>query len=213
MPLNCSCGALLPEDAQFCHRCGRPLFDEPVTAVEAPPPLPPPPPLPVVAKPLKIGLHNSTAVRVALLAACLTTALSSIQLPTLIQLLWNFVLLVGGGFLTVYLYQRRTGEFLNVSSGARIGWLTGFFHFLIALVLFTLAMLALDGQGGVAQLFRKAIETNSSPELRGQMESILANPSGLGFLIFGTLVFSFCVLSILTAAGGALGAKVLEKEN
>lgn len=131
----------------------------------------------------------------------------------MIQLLWNFILLVGGGFFTVYLYQRRTGEFLNVTSGARIGWLTGVFHFLIALVLFTLAMLVLEGQGGISQLFRRAMETNSSPELRGQMESILSNPSGLAFLIFGTLAFSFFVLSILTAVGGALGAKVLEKEN
>lgn len=210
---TCNCGSQPPEDAQFCHRCGRPLFEPAAETIQTPPPLPEVAPPPAIASPSPIGFHNATALRVALSAACVTTILSSIQMPALFNILWNFILLVAGGFLAVYLYQRRTGEFLTVRSGARIGWFTGLFHFLIALVLFTFAIVALQSSGGVGQLFRRAMEANTVPEMRAQIEALLNNPVGLTFLVFGTLAITFVMLSILTAAGGALGAKVLERES
>src|SRR5258708_21315931 len=38
MPDFCSCGAQLPEDARFCHKCGKPQREE---IVVEPPPAPP----------------------------------------------------------------------------------------------------------------------------------------------------------------------------
>ena len=42
--------------------------------------------------------------------------------------------------------------------------------------------------------------------------TLLSAPGGLGLLLFGMLITSFIMLTILATVGGALGAKVLEKE-
>ena len=72
MPEFCTCGAQLPPDALFCHKCGKPQRDivtpeiEPNTypaAVEAS--VAPPPPAPRL-QPLPLNFHNPIAVRIAL---------------------------------------------------------------------------------------------------------------------------------------------------
>src|SRR5579862_3192296 len=65
VPDSCTCGAQLPPDARFCHKCGKPQRDEPLlvdepVVVPPPPPLAPPPPAP------PISFRNAIAVRVAL---------------------------------------------------------------------------------------------------------------------------------------------------
>jgi hypothetical protein len=62
-------------------------------------------------------------------------------------------------------------------------------------------------------IFRKAAENSGSPEMASQLEALLNNPAGLGMLVFGTLFLMFIMLTALMAVGGALGAKVLEREN
>src|SRR5258708_28410835 len=68
LPERCTCGAILPEDARFCHKCGKPQREEPLIPQEAaePQPPPPPPPLPTLEPP-RIGFHNAPAVRIALI--------------------------------------------------------------------------------------------------------------------------------------------------
>src|SRR5712671_1156966 len=86
VPDVCTCGAKLPPDARFCHKCGKPQRDEPVIVEEAesPPPLPfselPAPPAPA-----RISFHNLLAVRVALMAGALGLCLFVLlgQLPGL----------------------------------------------------------------------------------------------------------------------------------
>ena len=39
VPEFCTCGAQLPPDARFCHKCGKPQYDYP--GVEEPEPAPP----------------------------------------------------------------------------------------------------------------------------------------------------------------------------
>ena len=42
--MRCTCGAALPEDARFCHKCGKPQYEEDIArlnAVDEPPPPPP----------------------------------------------------------------------------------------------------------------------------------------------------------------------------
>ena len=52
----------------------------------------------------------------------------------------------------------------------------------------------------------------STPEVAEQFNALLASPIGVAFLLFGMLLTSFIMLTILATVGGALGAKVLEKE-
>lgn len=211
----CTCGAHLPPDARFCHKCGKPQGElieaEPDMVV---PPLPEPlPAAPAVPPPpTGISLRNPIAVRVAFLAGAGTSLLIMLPMPPIIQILWQLVILVVGGFFAVWLYQRRTGGQLSVRSGAHLGWLAGTFCFLIMMVMFTLSVIAISSGEGIEQSFREMLNARSAPEVAEQFNTLLASPAGVGFLLFGMLLTSFIMLTILATVGGALGAKVLEKE-
>src|ERR1035438_9100199 len=117
----CTCGARLPPDALFCHKCGKPQRELLTPEIEAniypaavvtdvPPPSAPPRP-----EPLPLNFHNPIAVRIAALVALSGTAL--FFLP---YLNW-----FAAGFFAVFFYRRRTGRPLNLESGVRMGWMTG----------------------------------------------------------------------------------------
>lgn len=207
----CTCGAQLPPDARFCHRCGKPQREESfVVASDAPPvapvviaaapPIPPP------------SFHNPVAVRVGLFVASIATLLC-LELP-----LGFIVWLPSAGFTAVYLFSRRTGQSLSVRSGARMGWIAGILSFVIITVMFTIGTVAVASQpGGWADAFREMAKTrpmtNGIPA--GQMEEVmqtLSSPGGQAMVYVVSLFFSFMVTSVFCAAGGALGAKVLAKE-
>src|SRR5258707_1344256 len=145
VPDVCTCGARLPEDARFCHKCGKPQRDEPLLRE----PEPAPPPLPAIqaaAPPPSIGFHNTTAVWIALRVAFLMFLLC------LVSGIFSFVWLVAGGFLAVYLYRRRTGTPLSVRSGAHLGWLAGTFGFLMAMIVMTLMVLAVSEPDNIVRI-------------------------------------------------------------
>ncbi|HXN49469.1 MAG TPA: zinc ribbon domain-containing protein, partial [Bryobacteraceae bacterium] len=118
----CTCGAELPPDARFCHKCGKPQREE-LVIVEEPPAAPPPPP--PVAAPIPIGFRNPLAFRVGFLSALMALLLTFLLTPGLP--LW----LTAAGFLGVYLYRARSGETFSTRNGARMGWLTGVLAFLV----------------------------------------------------------------------------------
>src|SRR5579884_504964 len=74
VPGYCTCGAKLPEDARFCHKCGKPQRDEPLLAELAAPPPPPPQPA-APPPPPPISFRNRAAVRSALLSGVLAVVL------------------------------------------------------------------------------------------------------------------------------------------
>ncbi len=212
----CTCGAELPPDALFCHKCGKPQTELPVVE-EAPPP--PPPPSPVSLKPAfveppkEISFRNRTAVRSALLASLAASVLIFLvpgQVFT--AFLWMTVCLVGAGFFAVYLYRRRTGEDLSASSGARLGWITGIFSFVLATILFTVNAVAISAQGTFAEFYRKQIELQGAGADPDEMLRLLETPSGVATLVIFTLLMVFFFATLLPTIGGAMGAKVLEKE-
>src|SRR5579871_1218209 len=130
VPDFCTCGAQLPPDARFCHKCGKPQYDYPGFAVEEPAPVPPPPA--AQTKPLaEISFHNRLAVRVGFLVA-LFAFLPFIFLQAVPLL--PAVVAFFAGFLAVFSYSRITGQSLSVRSGARMGWITGVFSFSIIAV-------------------------------------------------------------------------------
>lgn len=201
MPEYCTCGAQLPPDARFCHKCGKPQREEDVPVEEQPVALPILP-TPVVVEPPPIGFRNATAVRVALATGVPMFLLSAVAGPLALAVP------VAGGFFAVYLYRRRTGEKITVLAGARLGWISGIIVFAIVTVLLTLVMLMLS-QPDFVQSMRDQMAKMSSisqDELTKRIE-LLRTPSGLALGLLDT----FLSYTLLTALGGAVGAKFLNR--
>jgi hypothetical protein len=205
----CTCGAELPPDSRFCHKCGKPQREEIVVEQPlAPPPLNFVASIAPVAMPLTPSFHNPIAVRVGLFVASIA-ALLCVLLP-----FGCVIWLPSAGFIAVYLYSRRTGQSLSVRSGARMGWIAGIMSFAIFTVVFTVGTVAIANQpGGLSAAFREALRSRPVPQQ--QLEDalqVLSTPTGQASLYIFFLLFLFTVIALFCTAGGALGAKVLEKE-
>jgi hypothetical protein len=203
VPESCTCGAQLPPDARFCHKCGKPQRDEPLMVEEEVQAPPPPPPVAVVEPP-PIGFQNKTAVRVAMLVGMLGYFGSAITGSLAGALAGAFapLLMAACGFLAVSLYCKRTGQRLSVLSGAHLGWITGLFGFLMAAILVTLAAAAMS-QPDVVSVMKEQWKTSSRPEADfTQLIDTLRTPAKLA----ASLGVMFLFVAIPPAVGGALGA-------
>jgi hypothetical protein len=198
----CTCGAQLPEDALFCHKCGKPQREIVApeveantypTALTAPVVDVPPPPRP---QPLPLNFHNPIAVRIALVAAVSATMLG---------MLLPFVSWLAGGFFAVYLYCRKTGFRLDVLAGVKIGWITGLILYGFSAVVFTASQVpdALSGHPGKTMLE----QMKNSPFQDPAMTSMFQSDPVKGILILLGAMFVF--VTCLSMAGGALGAKLV----
>lgn len=204
----CTCGTQLVDGALFCHKCGRPTRELSVAGE------PQPVEQVAVAAPAvkaagrqEINFHNRLAVRTAMLMAMAVSMMLFMPFGGVVRMLASVLALPAAGFGAVYLYHRKTGESLTARSGARMGWLTGLFVFLITLVMLVFMVLALmndevresvrqqvNAAGGELN-FEEFIEGIQSPRL------------------FGALVVLFLFLTALPMAGGAVGATVLRKDD
>ena len=165
------------------------------------PPLPPPAPPP-------IGFQNGLAVRVALAAGALAFLCSLITgqlaLPQPLAMVW----IAGGGFLAVYLYKRRTGQRLSVLNGARLGWICGVFGFVVVTMALAATAVMLSDPS-MASAMRDSLHARGVPDTAAeQMLNIFHTPSGIST----ALLVSFVLFSVLPAFGGAVGAKLLDRD-
>src|SRR5579871_27726 len=206
MPQSCTCGAELPPDARFCHRCGKPQREEPEAAMLAAEasarqlPTVPPPPLP----PIPLGFRNPVALRVGLLAAALLCITMMIPGLNYAFVLWW----LGAGYFSVWIYKRRTGQKLTVRGGAQMGWITGVLSCVLLSILFAFFMAALERAGGLAairdQLRDFAIDQRTIDEAIKRFQ----NPME----VVRSLAEMFLMMMLFCIAGGALGAKILSKD-
>lgn len=204
MALFCSCGTDLPDNARFCHNCGKPQREQDLVSSEVPLAAPPP----AAAAGSLINFGNPGAVRVGLLCASLSALLNVIPFLSLGCCLWW----LGGGFFSAFLYSRRTGLTLSVGDGARMGWITGLLTFVIGIVLTAFLFLASRG-GGLQEALRQTIEKMPARDAATrQIIEFMNTPVGLAILLVTYIFLGFLVIVALTVAGGALGAKVMEKE-
>ena len=82
------------------------------------------------------------------------------------------------------IYRRRTGQFLTVDSGLRMGWITGLLGSTITSVVFTVSVVPLIRGGGIASLYEEQFRKmyGNDPNVQ-QALKILENPSGLAMVV------------------------------
>ena len=202
MPEICTCGAQLPPDARFCHKCGKPQREEIV--VELPEAFAPQQPPVVEVAPLQtLSFRNPIALRVGLLAAGLLCLMMMIPGVNYAAVFWW----LGAGYFSVWIYKRRTGQRLNVRGGAQMGWITGVISCALLTLLFAFFTLAIRQMGGLEAI--KGLK-----DLAFQQASVdeaikmLQDPSKMVW----SLIATFIMLTLTCTAGGALGAKILGKD-
>ncbi|MGA2038647.1 MAG: zinc ribbon domain-containing protein [Bryobacteraceae bacterium] len=189
MPDFCSCGAELPPDALFCHKCGKPQRELMEVAPEAPAPIEQPPEQPQPPQrqmPQPLDFRNPLALKIALLVAMGATAL--FFLP--------YVNWLAAGYFAVFLYRRRTGCAINVGAGVRLGWITGLFTFPLAAVFYAAVFYVINVASGLPQ-FR------AEPRFQ-ELLGLLKSWSDIAVLLLQLFILTTC----LSMAGGALAAKL-----
>ena len=195
---RCSCGALLPDDARFCHKCGKPQYEEDIArlseqreeAARVPPPA-----APAVVSPGRIGFGNLRAVGITgAVAACSLVGLSiaSVVAPLLVPLV-----LCGAGFAATKFYKNVAAEPLTPSIGAKLGVMTGFWLFLMVALCVIVTVISLSSPEG--QEILKAFSTKM-PEFA----KVLDDPRKLML----SLIPWFFILTISAAFGGMLAARM-----
>ncbi len=189
------------------------MFETPAEAIpEAAPPEPPAAAPPVAAAIAEVNFSNPAAVRTSMLASIIGFLLVSFPVP--LPIIWPILALLLAGMLAVYIYQRRTGQSLSVSAGARMGWLTGIFTFAIATIFFTLFVYSVSTQGGLSNFYREHLPglKPGDPNVEKVLE-YLQNPAGIVVFLFLSLAVSFVMFTLLPTLGGALGAKMFERDH
>jgi hypothetical protein len=205
------------EGAQFCHRCGKPVFETPVAEGE-------PDEMPHEVEELldrvelqhsepEISFNNGTAVRVGLLVAALSmTLLMPLASMGGVSLLGIVVLTLLAGTLSVWFYRRRTGQAVTVLAGARMGWITGVFLFALFLVLFTVSIVPALESGEFQKLQETALKGSFSEADLARLKELFENPLLLGLSIVLFMGIYFVGATTLTSLGGMLGAKLLGRD-
>jgi hypothetical protein len=198
MPDFCTCGAQLPDDALFCHKCGKPQRETtPEDWEPVPPPVEAAPPPVAAAPPAVVDFRNPLAVRIGFTMAALATLLVWIPLV-------NYAV---AGFAATWFYRRRTGVPLNVAGGVRMGWITGVLMFAISLVVVSAQALVSGGLGQQLQQQLRTLPNGDDPAVR-QVLAFFQSPAGLALAVGVSLVLMFVAATGLSMAGGALGARL-----
>ncbi len=165
-------------------------------AVPAPLPLPDPQPF---ADSLTISFKNSRAVLISLLMAA-ASMLACLPVAAIAAPLFP-VFLCAIGFFAVRFYNGRSSAPLSSSAGARLGWMTGLWLFIVVVVMVTVTVVFVSSPEGWSQLQANFAHTPQA----SQLMKLTQHDFLMQMLLF--LPFSFILLTMLPGLGGILGAK------
>ena len=205
---RCSCGFALPEGAQYCPGCGRPLTLE---AREHERTLNALPQREDEASPVPIGFSDVNALRACYWPAVIAALLANLPGLNLLCFVWH----PGAGFLAVHSYRRRTAREPAPREGAKLGFMTGVVSFTLSLILLAASSL-LPGSGGMTGGFRRMqaeFEKSGQAEFAAQLGKLIDDPAMLAIVLVFALVVSFAFTAGFATLGGALGARVLASKD
>jgi hypothetical protein len=210
MPEFCTCGTQLVERAHFCHNCGRPTSGQPEPPVEIPRIVLAPPVLPRVED-AGVSFANPAVLRIAFAASALSILLDFTPFVGFLFIIWS----MGAGFMAVWMYCKRIGRPLSITSGAKMGWITGVFTFTIMTVLLTSVAVLSGGKWSEEfhqQMTQQITTTWAHDPQYQQALRALENPTTFASVILFMMLVFFILLSLASVAGGALGARFSNKE-
>jgi hypothetical protein len=197
VPLRCSCGAILPEDARFCHKCGKPQYEEDIArmnAAEAPSPAPAAAPVLQIHPPSKIGFGNGRAVRITLAVAGFSllalSVIANIAPPLALPVM------VAAGFVSARVYLSRTADGLTASGGAALGAMTW------------LWLYPLEAVGTVFELFTSQGHELVKNSLKApELAQFLDDPRNFLIFVIAVLIVTLVIGGVSAALGGILAVR------
>lgn len=200
MAPRCTCGAYPPDDAMFCHKCGRPLYEtavlDPEPAMEmASPPVPPPLP--------QEEWNRSAASRAAVISGIVCLTPMFVPLPAGLKFLAFFIATVGLGGVAVFLYRRATKRNVTIPEGLRLGQMAGLVGFVFVTLQFTIEYAALEASGNLEKVYREAIPRQGVTD--AEIQQMLEMMRGPWFIVLALLMM-LAVFTVLPMIGGALAA-------
>lgn len=204
MEARCTCGAVLPEDARFCHKCGKPQFDEDIERIAAQEPAPPAPQVAQAPAPTRIGFGNSRAVLITMATAACSLVLlcaAAVVAPILGPLI-----LCLAGFMAVRFYKRRTPEPVSPGGGAFLGLMTGLWLFLVLAICAAVTSIYISSPDGREML------RASMPKVP-EVAKMLDDPHQFLMGILMGLIPTFFIATISAAFGGLLAARSSRGQN
>jgi hypothetical protein len=209
--MQCNCGAQLPDDARFCHRCGKPQFEEDIVRLrEQEATIAPPAPVIVAAG--KIDFGNKRAVFVSIAVAMLTLFVftaSSVLVPFAASILM-LPLFCFAGFTAARWYIKQTGESITAQNGARLGFMTALWAFLVVVVLCVFLAIFVSNPAWRDQLV--SMVTSQGNPAAQEIAKMVQDPRKFILLMMGELLVNFCLFTFPSMLGGMLGVRFAAKK-
>jgi hypothetical protein len=172
-------------------------------------PLPTPPPPPPL--PSKIDFGNRKAVTVSIAVAMLTLLVflaSSVLAPFAATLL-ILPLFCLSGFVAARWYMKQTGDSITAQAGARLGFMTALWAFLVVVVICVFMAVFISNPEWRDQVV-SMVNAQGNPAA-GQIAKLLEDPRRFIFLMMGELLVNFCLFTFPSMLGGMLGVRFSNK--
>ena len=212
------CNQPVEDGIPFCSHCGAPQIR--VAIAEAP--------LSTLYSPEDAGNSTDSATLLTsrdnrppslhirwseALRPCALAAMSAL-LPVALGL-YPLVAAVGAGFLSVFLYRRRSpGTVIKAAAGAWLGALSGLLWFGMSAVLGAMFVAVLNKgpelRRQILERLDQAARQTSDPQTLAVFEQF-KTPSGLAVMMLLGFVFAFFLAIVLASIGGALGGTLLSR--
>jgi hypothetical protein len=205
---RCTCGAVLPEDARFCHKCGKPQYEEDIARLTAEQTAAAPASSPTLAATVpavaRIGFGNLRAVLITMGVAALSLVvlyLALLLVPPLAP-----IILCGAGFAAATFYKKQTLEQLTKGGGAFLGLMTGLWLFLVVAICLVVVSVELSSPAG-QEIFKAA--SLKLPQIANNPEAakLLDHPQELVNGVRGALIPMFFIITLSAAFGGMLAGR------
>jgi hypothetical protein len=159
-------------------------------------------PSPSTPSPATISFRNSRAVLISLVVA--GAAFVGSGAAALISPLLFPVILCAAGYVAARIYRRQSAEPLTAAAGARLGWMTGLWLFLIIAILSAITAIYVSSPQGWQQI-------QSMWSQVPEVSKVLVNQHDFLMRLAVNLPFFFFLLTLLPGLGGMLGARTARR--